>query len=222
MMASQSGSFKFAFIFIILLFLIQPLSADSPLTSTPLYKAYLDIPQVKSANQTKKISFELAEYLASPSSGLDNKIAVINALSWGKNARDNAQLFASYLSLKYQTPLKKIEPGSMDPEDLLVLAYMLALSDYFKPERSMKLIEMAQSRLSSSFTANLVLTLNRAQAMMDTDFCGVYSVGESLFQDKTLKRDIRPGAVTIVQEYLQLYKTDCNTLEPKPVQSTQL
>ena len=30
--------------------------------------------------------------------------------------------------------------------------------------------------------------------MMDTDFCGVYSVGESLFQDKTLKRDIRPGS----------------------------
>lgn len=219
MTALKNGS---CIVVIFLSFLIQPIYADSPLTSTPLYEAYLDIPEVKSANKNKKITFELAAYLASPSSGLDNKIAVINALSWGKNARDNVQLLASYLSLKYQTPLKKIDPESMDPEDLLVLAYMLALSDYFKPERSMKLIEMAQSRLSSSFTANLVLTLNRAQAMMDTDFCGVYSVGQSLFEDRSLKRDLRPGAVDIVQKYLQLYKSDCTTLEPKPVESTQL
>ena len=199
---------------LIYFFSLNAIFGDSPLTSTHLYKAYLDIPEVKKANQTNKITIELAEYLTSPSSGLDNKIAVINALSWGDNARDNAQLLANYISLKYETPLKKIDPDTMDPEDILVLSYMLALSEYFKPNKSMRLIELAQARLSSSFTANLILTLNRAQAIMNDDFCEVYSVGQSLFEDDTLKRDIRPAAVIIVEKYLRLYKDDCNAREP--------
>ena len=77
-MISASGSGKLAF-------------ADSPLTSTTFYQAYLDVLIVKQADQTHRLDRAMGDYLLNDQNPFDVKLAVINALSWEENVSENVQ-----------------------------------------------------------------------------------------------------------------------------------
>ena len=77
------------------------LFSDSPLTSTPFYKAYSEINIIKVARVQGTLNLEMAEYLSSGSVSLDLKAALINALSWDINGKNNSDLYKYYLGLKY-------------------------------------------------------------------------------------------------------------------------
>ena len=54
-------------LFILILLISQYTFADSPLTSTDFYKAYMDVPLVQEALNSKgKITNEMIEYIADP------------------------------------------------------------------------------------------------------------------------------------------------------------
>lgn len=55
--------------------------ADSPLTATTFYQAYLDVSIVKQAHQTHRLDKTVADYLLKDQNPFDVKLAVINALS---------------------------------------------------------------------------------------------------------------------------------------------
>ena len=84
------------------LFFFSIINADSPITSTDFYKAYLHIPEVEEAHEIGVLSEEIAEYLLGSENSLDKKAAVINALSWDFDGKINAFLFKRYLNAKYQ------------------------------------------------------------------------------------------------------------------------
>src|ERR1035437_10833889 len=75
--------------------------ADSPLTSTDFYTAYMDVDMVKEANKTQKFSDKIGEYLSSPQNSIDKKVAVVNALRWNFDGKKDAELFRAYLGKKY-------------------------------------------------------------------------------------------------------------------------
>ena len=56
--------------------------ADSPITSTQFYTAYLDIEIVEKASEMTNIDEKTIKYLSDPEYPLDIKAAVINALGW--------------------------------------------------------------------------------------------------------------------------------------------
>jgi hypothetical protein len=73
--------------------------ADTPLTETSFYKAYLDVPMVEKAIQSKGIiNNEILVYLCD-SNPLDLKIAVINALGWNHKKSNST----SYLNFVLKT-----------------------------------------------------------------------------------------------------------------------
>ena len=84
---------------LIILFSVGISFADSPLTSTPFYKAYMDMAEVKSA---KEIGFSKShmKFLSDESVSMDKKLALINAVSWGDSAHVCA--FQDYLISKYK------------------------------------------------------------------------------------------------------------------------
>ncbi len=63
------------------LFLSLAVFADSPITSTDFYEAYFDVDMVKNAKDSGVLNNEIAGFLASPVKPLDQKAAVVNALS---------------------------------------------------------------------------------------------------------------------------------------------
>ncbi len=68
---------------LMILFTSYQASADSPLTSTEIYKAYDKLPIIQLAGNSKGLlTEELIKYLADNGNPTDVKIALINRLGW--------------------------------------------------------------------------------------------------------------------------------------------
>lgn len=194
-------------IWITLLFaLLLPASgwADSPLTSTNFWKAYKDVPAVVQAHDIERLNTTLAYYLISPANSIDKKAAVINALTWDFNGKQNAMLFREVLGIKY-----KVAPAQVDrrlnADEVFCLAYLTALDDYFHVEKALALAEKARARNPKSFTVAMVAALTRAQSRF-SDQKSLYGITQPVFDDRKLVQDMRPAGRAIIAEYMRLYK----------------
>ncbi len=197
---------KKIFLVVFLLFNVF-LFADSPLTSTPFYKAYSEISIIKEARVKGLLNRNMAEYLSSGSVSLDLKAALINALSWDIDGKSNSVFYKYSLCLKYGVTLDKFDTSGFNSDEVFCLAYLEAMDNYFHVGRSLILMESAMGSLNKSFTANLIYSLVKAQNMMeDQDWNSLWIMFDNLQSNGSLKRDIRPGAVKIVLEYMVLYK----------------
>jgi hypothetical protein len=194
--------------------------ADSPITSTDFFNAYLDIDIVRKAHERGVMDLEIAQYLSSPENPIDVKAAVVNALTWDFNGKSNAVLYSYYLALKYGTTVEKLRLTQMQPDEMLCYGYLLVLDDYFNPKESVAPLEIASylkpmqntgghEMYGKSFTAAIIRALAEAQVAFDTDWCRVWTLTDSVFSDKILVRDMRPEAVAIIKEYMDMYSGEC-------------
>ncbi|MEN9272197.1 MAG: hypothetical protein Q6K18_03360, partial [Gloeomargarita sp. DG_1_5_bins_55] len=187
--------------------MMRPAWADSPITSTPIADVYLDIPLVKKARAMGTLTPEMAEFLSNPQYPLDQKAALINALSWRVEGKQNAKIYENFLRSRYGSfNLKKLAP-----HEVFALAYLTVMDDYFKPERAMPLFDQALLRNRQSLTVGLVRILNRAQMVMTQpgEWCRVWRLADETNRNRTLKADLRPAARQIILDYMVLYRDSC-------------
>jgi len=194
-------------IVIFILAVFVPVFADSPLTSTPFYKAYSELNIIKAAKAKGILNVDMAEYLSSGSVPLDLKAALINALSWSFDGNYNSELYNYYLCLKYGVPLGNLEIAELSPGELFSLGYLRAMDDYFDVNDSLNLLELARESLDRSLTVTLIYSLVKAQAMMQSqDWSGIWPMFDDVAGDDMLRIDIRPEAVSIIIDYIVLYR----------------
>lgn len=180
--------------------------ADSPVTSTPFYDAYLDIEAVKNAHEANALTDETVRFLLS-NARIDQKAAVINALGWGKGYSEAFQL--KLAKARKKTSFSGIGMNEFTAGELFCIGYMQLMDDYFNPQKALPWLEKAQQLMPRSYTVNMVAMLAKAQAAMDQDFCQVWKLAEALQTKRRLKKDLRKDAITIVFDYLVLYKEYC-------------
>ena len=181
-----------------------PAWADSPLTSTNFWTAYKDVPEVATAHDIERLNTKLGYYLLSNAS-IDKKAAVINALSWDFNGRQNAQLFTEILGQKYKTSDPVQINKRMTAEERFCLAYLTSLDDYFHVDAALDLARQARRQLGSSFTVSIVTELIEAQK----NFSGgtpLWNYVAPVLNDKKLKQDLRPAGRKVIFDYMALYK----------------
>ncbi len=213
---------KIALSFILFIGIIS-LHADSPLTSTPFSNVYMDVAEVKYAS-TNSLDTKLLDFLFSPKSDPVYKIAVINALSWGKT--DYVTLFEDHL-LKNVKGLKKDvfsylrtvsddKPEENDQtkllsaDDLMCWAYLQTMGDYFKPAVGMRAAYLGNARDRNSMAHITVFTLIAAQKAFDEDWCRVYKIPQKMLVETTYTLNVlKPEAVKIILDYTDLYKAEC-------------
>ena len=206
----QINHFFHSLIIVSCLALSTAARADSPITSTPFSGAYTDLEIVQQAAAAGVINGDIAAYLAAPGNPVDVKAAVVNALSWKFEGKNNAELFTWYLALKYHTPLEKLNYEVLNPGELFSLGYMMVMDDYFNPGKAVPILEAsAKADKTRSFTIAMILALTRAQTAMETDFCEVWQLTEDVLDDKSLKRDMKPEALDIILEYMNSYVDYC-------------
>ncbi len=184
-------------------FFFLVLKADSPLTSTDLARGYQESKNVIAAKGAKGIlSDELIQFLAG-SGAIAEKIAVINTLSWGDNAMNNANKFKDFLMNKRKSEDK------YSADENLCLAYLYGLGNYFKVTQAKKYAELAVGKNPKSFTFQMVLALIKAQEYFESDWCMVYKVCADVRSNTELKQDMAAPSITGIFEYIDLYKNDC-------------
>ncbi len=204
---------KFSFILLVLLVLgLAPKMtwADSPLTSTPFYKAYFETEKmVRYAKDNPILDKKIAKFLMKESNPLHLKAAVINAMGWDVDGKNNAEILLAYLVEKRKIGNDEQEFEKLTPHDLFCMGYTMALDNYFDVEDAASVLALAGAKMPGNFTAQFIHALVMAQIAMDVDWCDVWKLVSSVEQNKTLKREMLPAAIAIVMEYIGLYRDDC-------------
>jgi hypothetical protein len=191
----------FLFIFIIT---FTTSKADSPLTSTPINEAYRDLDIVVKAEKKGKMTMEFAKFLHSSDNTIDEKAALINAIGWSIDGKDNTSLYAKYI---FNEKLTQLDLKDLEGEDLFCLGYLQALDDYFNPAKSFPFFEEGEKKIRNSLTFDLIYTLAKAQNIMDDgDWCEIWNMTYRTLNDKSLFRDLKEAAIKIIRDYMILYK----------------
>lgn len=204
----------------LLLFLIScPCRADSPLTSTDFYKAYESHRMVAVAKQGT-LTDAIAGFLSDAGSPIDVKSAVVNALGWNIEGKNNAALYFKYLTRSKKVSSEKLSLKELTADETFCLGYLLALDDYFtlKPLNKKgsaleqmtpeELLQEAVKRNPGSFTVRVVQALVTAQKKMDSDWCDVWKSLEAV-ESSEVKIDMKFQAFKIILDYMLLYEDDC-------------
>lgn len=189
---------------------LQPIAqADSPLTSTPFYEAYTDVGMVMRAKRRGHLDLAMSEWLSSPQVPTDYKAALINALGWDFNGKANGQAYRTYLALRHGTTPENIPLAALTADELMALGYLMAMDNYFQPQRGMPFLTLAQQRNPESYAIAMVRGLVEAQTLFDVSWCQMWQAVNRVDQTPELKRDLRPKAREIIFKYMRLYRREC-------------
>lgn len=149
------------------------------------------------------------DYLTDKNNPVDLKMAVINKLGWNINGKNNSQVFMRYLMNKYgySDEKKFLKKGTGD--DLLSMAYLKALNNYFDVSDALVYAEKALKKNKKSRTYNLIAGLVKAQKTMDGSWCEVYQITDRIRKNDKLNDDLKPEAVKIIYDYMDIYSEYC-------------
>lgn len=197
-------------IIIVFTFSINSVFADSPLTSTDFYKAYLDVPLVAKVSKSNGVlTTEVFDYLNSKSISIDKKIAVINALKWNIKGKHNATLYLKKLLRLHKdyTPVNFYNKANA--EELICYAYLKAMDNYFDVKKAVLFSSQAAKRNPNSYTIAIVNQLIKAQLICNKDWCEVFTGMKHVRENKQLTMDFRKEASAIIFNYTDGYKKYC-------------
>jgi len=203
----------------------NPSSADSPLTSTPFWQAYSDNPYVAVAH-TNGLNRYVMGFLLDAESPLAEKLAVVNAMGWGKETASRMrQLLPEFgLAADALAPNRAPEKVLAQADELdatysrdfiICYYYALALDLYIDPirlELPATVINHYTGRYPKSYGIELVHVLIQGNLLIHNmnRWCDIFTKWDSLQASSLHKKD-RPnvGAIRIVDEYLAGYGEYC-------------
>lgn len=192
----------FAIIIAILLVLLnatEKVYADSPLTSTNFCKAYFDIDIVEEASRHKNITEEMAQYLADENNPIDVKAALINALSWDIDGKNNTERYCRFI---YGKSLKDIDVAGLSGHQQFCIGYLLAMDDIdFESKQSLEYLRMARSSMPDSLTAAVVAFIVESMCEVSYDWQERYN---AILADETLNGDMRQEGIQLISDYILL------------------
>ncbi len=184
-------------VFIGLVFVSQKAYADSPVTSTPFSKAYYNVDIVEEASRRNTITADMAKYLADANNPIDVKAAIINALSWDVNGKNNAE---RYCQLIYGKTLKDLDVAALSGDQQFCIGYLLAMDDiYFETTAAMEYLRMARSNMSDSLTVAILTFL--VETMNEVSYDWQEQLNEIL-ADTSLNGDLKEDAIKVITDYM--------------------
>lgn len=178
--------------------------ADSPITSTTFYNAYLDIEMVAEAHHSG-LSQEVTRFIASNENPLDQRAAAINAIYSSYAEWDDRNLTDEYAKTVYGKPASSLNFTTLRGDERFVLGYLKALDHYKRPDAYW--LGLARESLPNSMTVALVQSVVKSNESPEAVWFGNCYL-ERNFADKGLIQDIRQGAIDMITDYLSLYKKD--------------
>ncbi len=200
----------FCIAFVIACASIRTIRADSPVTSTVFYNAYMEHEIVGYAEQSGMIDEKIAAYLLDGDNLIDVKAAVINALGWDYYGKHNSDTFMDYLSKAHGTAAGKLTYASLSGSELMCLGYLKIMDNYNTTDTALQILELARQKMSRSFTVNMIWAITDAQQKFDADWCGVWTNTAQVLNNTALVRDMKTSAIQSVVDYMILYKGSCS------------
>lgn len=204
---------------ILILLISQYTFADSPLTSTDFYKAYIDVPLVQDALKCKgKITNEMMEYIDNDANPLEVKLAIINAIGWNVKGNKSSKLYFKFVmnKKKYKSDFGGDYTAfswNATADELICYAYMKALDNYFDVIDAFEVAGMALKKNPNSFAVNMIYNLIKAQGLIPYgETCYAKKMFNTLKNNPNLTADMKKEAMPLVFEYMDDIGKDCNRI----------
>jgi len=195
---------KIIIAFVVLFISTVSVFADSPLTSTPFNTAYEGSSKVQEAlNCNGVISEDLMKFLNSKNNSIALKVAVINAIGWNFEGQGNYVRYNDFLG-------NKKGKGALKAQNLLCLAYLKAMDNYFDCNDALRIADEALALNPKSYTFNIIHALIKAQVLFDVSWCELWNETNIVRNNKSLTMDMNAEAIRIIFEYMDLYKEECD------------
>lgn len=173
--------------------------ADSPLTSTYFSKAYYNIDIVEQASRRNNITAEMAQYLADENNPIDAKAALINALSWDVDGKNNAERYCQFI---YGKTLKDIDVAALPGYQQFCIGYLLAMDDiYFETKQSLEYLRMAKNNMPDSLTVAILTFIVETMCEVSYDWQDQYN---AILADTSLNSDMPEEAIQFITDYIIL------------------
>lgn len=209
---------KKIFLLLLFTFSINSVFADSPLTSTVFYKAYIDVPMVQEASLSKgSITNEMMEYIDDDVNPLEIKLAIINAIGWEHKGIMISKMYFMFVmsKKKYKTEFggeSSAFKWYATRDELICYSYMKSLDNYFDVTDAFEIAGEAIRKYPDSFAVNMIYNLIKAQGL--TEF-GEYCYASKLFlmlkDNPKLKMDMKKESLSYVFEYMEEIGKDCKS-----------
>lgn len=184
--------------------------ADSPLTSTPFYKGYLDIAIIKEAAKSNGIITEKQlQFLTDSKNPIAVKLALINSLGWNIKGKSNAPKYLKYL---YQQNPKLNNHNFINKasaEELICYAYLKAMDDYFNTKQASVFAKQAMHKAPTSYSIHLIGTLIQVQGVNAKNWCSIFTKMNQVRSNKKLQLEMRLISTAAVFSYTDGYKSEC-------------
>lgn len=201
---------------ILIILISQYTFADSPLTSTEFYKAYMDVPLVQEALNSKgKITDEIIEYIYADTNPLEIKLAIINAIGWKVRGLTNSQKFFKFVMNKknYKTDFGgdyMAFKWYATRDELVCFSYLKAMDNYFELADAFDIASEAQRKYPESFAVNMIYNLIKAQGLTAYgESCYASNTFSSLKNNPKLTMDMKNEAMSFIFEYMDAIGKDC-------------
>ena len=185
--------------------------ADSPLTSTPFYKGYLDIAIIKTAAKSNgKITEQQLQFVTNTKNPIAVKLALINSLGWNVKGKSNAPEYLEYLfeqkpHLNYKNFIHKATA-----EELICYAYLKAMDNYFDVKSATVFAKQAMRKAPASYSIHLIGTLIQVQNVNAKNWCSIYTQMNQVRVNTKLQKDLRVESINTIFSYTDGYKVECN------------
>ncbi len=224
----------FAISFLIFWSLDSASFTNTPIVAIHFANAYNDISIIKNVLDKKgkegevivELTQEHLKFFDQKNTTLDQKIALVNAIGWGKS--NNIQIYRKHLELKYHLNTLVLDSVLTDPlypgeefcfnakkitaQELCLLGYIQVMGNHDRPMLAYKAAYEAALSLPTNHTANIIIALILAQAQAEYDWCSSYLHMKSLREDARLVQDrLRKGAIDSIYAYFDSGASKCNT-----------
>jgi hypothetical protein len=195
----------------LIFFLFQNVSfSGTPVTDIVFYQSYLDFKIVEKAANTGVLDEEISKYLLDEKIALDLKAAIINALSWEILGKNNAAFFKQQLAKKYSKAIfSDVNVYSLSPSDLMCLAYLIVMDDYFSAEKALFYITEAKKKTRDNYTINLVFLIIKAQVEYKNNKCTIWQDYQRFLKSKNSWDPILPEEQSKIETYFIQFEKFC-------------
>ena len=207
---------KKTLLFLLFTFSINTVFADSPLTSTDFYKAYMDIPMVQEASLLKgSMTNEMMEYIDNDVNPLEIKLAIINAIGWEHKGMMVSKMYFMFVmnKKKYKTEFGgefSAFKWNATRDELICFSYMKALDNYFDVVDAFEMAGEAVRKYPDSFAVNMIYNLIKSQGLTSFgEYCYASKLFLTLKDNPKLKMDMRKESLIYVFEYMTSVGENC-------------
>lgn len=169
---------------------------------------------METARKNAVLSEEMVRFLLDDSKTLGARVALINALSWDFNGKQNAAVFEEALLKKYRLKELSEQYDVLEADDLTCLSYLKAMDNYFEVGEAYQIIQTAKKKAPRSYAVQMIAALIESQHhTVGFDWCEVYLTCMIARQDPTVDKDLKEEAVDAIFNYIDIYKGSCSEEE---------